>query len=117
MKISSQLTDESILAEFGERITALRLRQNLSQSELASQAGVSKRTLERIESGEVATQLSNFIRVCRSLELLGNFDVLVPEAGPSPMALLQFHGKQRYRASRRKTSVVKDEPWKWGDDP
>lgn len=116
MKISGQLTDEAILSELGGRVAALRLGRNLTQADLASQAGVSKRTLERMESGEVAMQFSNLIRVCRALGLVGNLDLLVPEPTPGPMALLQLRGRQRQRASRKVSARVKEEPWKWGDD-
>jgi len=42
----------------------------------------------------------------------------LPEAGPSPMALLKHQGKIRKRASGRKSRVVEETqaPWKWGDE-
>ena len=40
MKISDHLTDETILAELGERITAARIALNLTQAQLAEQAGM-----------------------------------------------------------------------------
>ena len=51
MKISELLTDNVILAEIGERIARRRLDLQLTQADVAEQAGVSKRTLERIEFG------------------------------------------------------------------
>jgi DNA-binding XRE family transcriptional regulator len=51
MKISSQLSDESLLKELGGRLAAARIVRNLTQAALAEQAGVSKRTVERLESG------------------------------------------------------------------
>ena len=45
-----------------------RLTQNLTQAALAERSGVAKRTIERLESGAVATQLSGFLRECRLLE-------------------------------------------------
>ncbi len=99
MKIESHHTDEAILQELGTRLTAERLRQNLTQAALAEEAGVSKRTVERLESGKVAAQLSGFIRVCRALGLVERFEMLVPQPTISPMTQLKLRGRQRQRAS------------------
>jgi transcriptional regulator with XRE-family HTH domain len=99
MKMTGKLTDEAILSELGERLTQARLAKNLTQAQLATQAGISKRTIERLESGELATQLSAFIRVCRVLDLVEHFESLVPEITPSPIAQLKSRGRIRRRAS------------------
>ncbi|MEX1115851.1 MAG: helix-turn-helix transcriptional regulator [Akkermansiaceae bacterium] len=116
MKLTEHLTDESILKELGGRLTDTRLRRNLTQAALAEQAGVSKRTLERLESGAVGTQLSSFLRVCRILGLLERFEDLIPEAMASPMEQMKRQGKKRQRASDRKPAV-KAKKWTWGDEP
>jgi len=54
MKISKTLADDAILAEIGERVTRRRLDLQLTQADVAEQAGVAKRTLERIEAGASA---------------------------------------------------------------
>ena len=99
MKMSGKLTDEVVLSELGERLTQARLEKNLTQAQLATQAGLSKRTGERREAGELGTQLSAFIRVCRVLELIEHFENLVPETAPSPMAQLKSRRRRRRRAS------------------
>jgi transcriptional regulator with XRE-family HTH domain len=125
MRITPQLTDAAILGELGARLAATRLGRNLTQAALAEQAGVSKRTVERLESGEVATQLSGFLRVCRALGLAERLELLVPEPTPSPMAQLKLQGRRRRRASGRRGSVsgtadqgaVAETPgtWTWGE--
>ena len=115
MRITAELTDASILRELGARLTAARLEQNLTQAALAEQAGVSKRTVERLESGEVAAQLSAFIRVCRALGLMDRFEALVPEPVPSPMAQLKLQGRTRKRATSRKSPVPTKKKWTWGE--
>src|SRR3954465_4597774 len=110
MKISKQSTDETVLQELGGRLAQIRLDRNLTQAELAQQAGISKRTLERLESGEVATQLSAFIRVCRVLDLLEQFESLIPASGPSPIAQLKLGGRRRRRASRPAPPTVNEPP-------
>lgn len=115
MEIRAQLTDESILKELGGRLTSARLGRNLTQAALAEQAGVSKRTVERLESGQVATQLSGFLRVCRTLGLLERFETLIPVAVASPMEQLQQQGRKRQRASGRKAVTGKPGKWTWGE--
>lgn len=116
MKIDSSLTDGRVLTLLGERLLAVRLGHNLTQAELAEQAGVSKRTVERLESGAVASQLSSFVRVCRVLGLLERFEVLLPQPAPSPMAQLRRQGKARQRATSDKTAPDSATPWAWGKD-
>ncbi len=108
--MNGNLTDEVILKEIGDRITQSRLAKNLTQAQLATQAGISKRTVERLESGELATQLSAFIRVCRVLDLIERFENLVPETVPSPIAQLKSRGRIRRRASRSAASAVGESP-------
>ena len=119
MKISKQATDDAVLTELGGRLERLRLERNWTQAQLAAQAGVSKRTVERLEAGAVATQLSGFIRVCRALDVLDRFDALVPEPVPSPLAQLKLRGRQRQRASGSKTAgpPAPAKRWQWGDEP
>jgi len=117
MKITKQATDAVVLAELGGRLARIRLERNLTQGQLAEQAGVSKRTVERLESGAVATQLSGFIRVCRVLGVLERLDTLVPEPVPSPVAQLKLRGRQRQRASPAKAVKPSAKKWQWGNEP
>lgn len=117
MKITSQLNDESLLKELGGRLAGMRIERNLTQAALAEQAGVSKRTVERLESGQVATQLSGFVRVCRVLGLVENLDRLVPEPTASPMAQLRQQGRKRKRATGKRAEAGEPKKWKWGDAP
>ena len=114
MPIQRLMSDEALLHEMGHRIARLRLEQNLSQAQLAEQAGISKRTLERLEAGAAATQLSLFLRVLRQLDLLERLELLLPEPQPSPLALLeQQQQATRQRASRRRISKPASS-WSWG---
>ena len=115
MRISDLLTDEAVLAELGERLNQSRLNQNVTQADLAQKAGVSKRTVERIEAG-ASTQLSNLVRVIRALGLLGNFELLVPEPTPSPLEQLKLQSKERVRASATPERSTDSGAWKWGDE-
>ncbi len=114
MKIHQQLTDEAILRELGGRLAGARLERNLTQAALAEQAGLSKRTVERLEAGAVATQLSGFLRVCRVLGLVEHFEMLIPEPVASPMAQLQRQGRRRQRAAGKKATPGTAKEWTWG---
>jgi transcriptional regulator with XRE-family HTH domain len=116
MKIAKQATDEAVLSELGERLAKARLERNLTQAQLAERSGVSKHTVQRMESGSVATQLSGFIRVCRGLDMIERFDLLVPEPIPSPIEQLKLQGRKRQRASTRRKTEAPSKPWQWGDE-
>ncbi len=116
MKITKQAADEAVLGELGGRLAQVRLERNLTQAQLAEQSGVSKRTVERLESGSVATQLSGFIRVCRVLDLVERFDLLVPAPVPSPVEQLKLRGRTRKRASAKRKAKASAKKWQWGDE-
>ena len=115
MKINQTATDDVVLAEIGRRLAALRLAANLTQAVLARQAGVGVRTVQRLETGAAATQLSGFVRVCRALGLAERLDALVPEAAPSPMAELAQRRRVRRRASSAAVAAAPTK-WTWGDE-
>lgn len=116
MKMGKRATDEAVLGELGARLAKARLERNLTQAQLAAEAGVSKNTVQRLESGSVATQLSGFIRVCRVLDLVERFDLLVPEPVPSPVEQLKLRGRRRQRASTKRQVKAAPKTWQWGDE-
>ena len=115
MKILDALTDEAILVEIGERLVRRRLEFNLTQAALAKEAGVSKRTLERVEAGATA-QLTTIIRLFRVLDLLPSLDQILPESKPGPIEVMTRKGKVRKRASSNGRVSKKEEKWTWGND-
>jgi transcriptional regulator with XRE-family HTH domain len=117
MKISRELSDEAVLREIGSRLATVRLAQNLTQAALADEAGLSKRTVERLESGEVAARLSGLVRVCRVLDMVDRLEALVPSPTVSPVEQLKLAGRHRKRASgRRRSTTSTKKKWKWGDE-
>jgi transcriptional regulator with XRE-family HTH domain len=118
MRIASELTDDAVLAELGARLARTRLEQNLTQAQLAAEAGVGRATVERIEIG-LGANLSSFVRVLRVLGLLDAWEQLVPEPVSSPLERLKLQGKQRRRAAgaRGPRQPIDDAgPWRWGDE-
>ena len=68
------LTDIEICDRIGVKIKTVRLKQNMSQEELADKSGVSISTIKRMEEGEVKT-LESLIRILRTL---GKLDIFIP---------------------------------------
>lgn len=117
MKITGLLTDDAVLAELGERIAGRRIELQLTQAAVAEQAGIAKRTLERIEAG-LTSQLATLVRVLRVLDAASGLDTLIPESGPKPMDLLKRKSKVRQRASgRRAAKTATEKLWRWNEKP
>jgi transcriptional regulator with XRE-family HTH domain len=115
MRITKLLTDDTILAEIGQRISTRRVELNMTQAAVAKKAGMSKRTLERIEGG-ASGQMLSVIRIFRVLDLMDNLDRMLPEQGPKPMELLKQKRKIRIRASSKKQKPDPVKKWKWKED-
>ncbi|MDH5643665.1 MAG: helix-turn-helix domain-containing protein [Gemmatimonadota bacterium] len=115
MEITDLLTDETVLSEIGSRLARRRIDMGLTQASLAVEAGVAKRTVERIESGKSA-QTSSLVRILRVLDLLPGLDSLIPEVRPSPLELLKRKGRVRERAPSPRRSAGSSEPWTWGEE-
>lgn len=114
MRFENGLADEAALREFGGRVARLRLDRNLTQRQLADEAGISRHTLLRLEDGH-SVALSAVLRVLRALDLLEGLEALVPELLPSPLEQLERERGQRQRASGAQVSDDTDgSAWKWG---
>jgi transcriptional regulator with XRE-family HTH domain len=116
MMIDNLMTDDQILGEIGQRISQLRLAKNMTQKELALEAGVGNRTIQRLETGNAATRLTVLIRICKALGVVERLDLFLPEPSISPIALLKHKGKQRKRASGSHAVEESHGTWKWGDE-
>jgi len=65
MQITNGLTDDAALAELGFRLARARLARNLTQQQLADQAGVSVDTVRRLERRQSIT-LTALLRLLRA---------------------------------------------------
>lgn len=115
MNSSEYLSDEALLEKIGRRVAQYRLNRNLTQAQLAREAGVSEPTLQRLEYGQ-PSQLISLLRVLRALELLDGIDSVLPEPPISPIQQAKLKGKTRRRASGKSVSTKKPSNWTWGDD-
>lgn len=106
------LTDTELCNRIAAKIKTVRLKQNMSQAELADKSGVSISTIKRMEDGEV----KNFESLIRVLRTLGKLDVFVPlveEEQLSPNEYYELASKackpKRKRASKGYTKENKEE--------
>jgi len=61
--------NKTILEKFGEKVRAERLKQNLSQEELAARAGVHRTYIGMIERAEKNITLENIEKIAKGLGL------------------------------------------------
>lgn len=114
-------SDASVLRELGAGLERARLASDRTQQQVADAAGVSKRTLERIEAGQSTTTV-NLVRVLRALDLLDGLQALAPPPAQSPLALLERERGARRRASparaprRAAAPDAAESPFRWGDE-
>lgn len=111
MGIQSQ-SDQSIEKEIGQRIKALRLRKNISQQALAASACTHRNVIGSLENGKGST-LSTLIAVLRELDALGELESFIPGIEISPIEMLKSQGKQRKRATGRKSDKETHEASEW----
>ena len=91
-------TDE-IAREFGNRLRAHRLAQNLQQTELAARAGISRRTLIDFEHhGRGSFEV--FLRVATALGVIESMSSLF-ELKPKSIRDMEKTSEKRQRASRK----------------
>jgi len=106
------MSDTAIVSALGDYLRQIRLRQNLTQEQLAAKAGLSRSAISEMENGKTATSLLTIVQVLRALEqfhLLDNWKV----AGQvSPLQLAKLAGKERRRASG-KDILKKQEESEW----
>ena len=98
--MSQYVTTEELEGELGAQLRAARLRRNLSQADLAADAGIALGSLRNLEAGKGAT-VTTLVRVIRSLRMEDWLVGLQPEVTISPMQMLRAK-KPRQRARRSK---------------
>ncbi|WP_329893929.1 helix-turn-helix transcriptional regulator [Stenotrophomonas sp. SMYL20] len=82
------LSPEELAEALGKRVRARRLLANVSQAALADKAGISRRALVQLESGQGST-VHTLISTLKALGLEQQLALLVPVPTVSPMAMLK----------------------------
>ena len=100
------MTDNSIIQSIGAFIRHHRLEQNKTQQQLATEAGINRWTISKIEKGESVT-LAILIQILRILDLLHVLDAFEIREQVSPIEYAKLKEKKRKRA--RTGNKTKDE--------
>jgi transcriptional regulator with XRE-family HTH domain len=107
-------SSEQIERALCERLESIRLTRNVTQAQLARQAGVSLRTISRMAAGEGVT-LDTLIRVMTALGIQQRLAALLPDPSVRPMERVSALGRERRRA-RPRTGQATATEWTWADD-
>ena len=114
MKLTARSSNEEFLREFGKRIREVRVDMDMTQSEVAKKAGVTSKTIGRIENGEDLA-VSTMLNVLRALGMVQNIDALVPEPTARPSVLIA-NDKEKQRVRKKASQKDSSRQWKWGDE-
>jgi transcriptional regulator with XRE-family HTH domain len=109
----SVATSQQIEAALCKQLERIRLSRNVTQVQLAAEAGVSPRTIGRLEKGQ-GVSLDTFIRVLTALGIQQNLQSLLPDPTVRPIERITAGGGERQRA--RPARADRPPPaWAWGD--
>ena len=97
-----------------KKLARIRLARNITQDFLADQAGVSVRTIRRLEKG-LGVSFDTFIRVLTALGVQQNLQSLLPDPRIRPIDRVELKGVERQRAKPRNKDIEKTK-WVWGDE-
>lgn len=110
---NSQFSSEALERDLCKKLEAVRLLKNISQEKLAQAAGVSRRTISRMENGQ-GVSLDTFIRVMLALNLKEHLLALLPSPDIRPIERAAKKRERKHASSPRTTKQPKE--WEWGSD-
>jgi len=84
----------------------------MTQKEMALKAGISEKTVERIEKGE-NVKIENLLNIFRVLNFLQNFEILIPE---QEVLIEEMMDKKKRKRASRKKEAMNNSDWKWGEE-
>lgn len=96
----------AIAEELGERLKQARLNADMTQVEVAEQAGISRKAVLNAEKGKV--QLETLIAIMGALRLTDQLNNFLPTQEISPVQLAKLQGRKRHRASGQRSSKVQE---------
>lgn len=101
MKFVRYVSQTNVLDEFGARIKAHRLANDMSRQEVAFQAGVPLSAVRRLEEGRSSVDLMSFIRICLVLGSRERIPEWVPESPLEGIGRTRYRDRARRRASKQ----------------
>jgi len=109
----SVATSDQMVTALCKRLESIRLSRNLTQTQLAKEAGVGIRTIQRLDDGK-GVAMDTFIRVMKALRIQHNLEVLLPDPTVRPIERVGNGAGERKRA-RSVSNSTKKSAWSWGD--
>ena len=103
------MSDSVITKKIGERLKSERLRQNITQQNLAHSAQVSFSMVRRIEAGEIKS-FDAFLRIVRTLGLLDILEPLTAEIQMSPNEYYEFVNSKKRQLRKRAVGKLNSNP-------
>lgn len=86
----------------GLRFKDYRMRSNMTQKEVAEQAGLTVNTIHKFENGAVPNlSISTFLLMMKAIGCINNLDELMPELPESPY-LINEKGKKAQRIRHKR---------------
>lgn len=105
---TSNLSPSALAEELGNRLQQARLNSDLTQTEVAELAGLSRKAVLNAEKGKA--QLEVFVAILLALNLTAQLDLFLPKPTVSPVQLAKLQGKRRQRASGQRKSHTGETP-------
>lgn len=105
-------TLERYVSDLGQRVSQIRLSRDITQADLAKEAGVSEKSVKRLEAGDNVS-LDTFLRVLKALRLANALINALPDPDVRPIERVKLRGRERQRASGLRRKPVKKK-WEWG---
>jgi len=98
--------DKVIIQRIGEKIKKTRLKQNITQMNLAEEAGISLSTLKKMENGEIAS-FDALLRMLRTLGLLDVLQPLIEEEQLSPNEYYELVNSANKKSRKRACGKIR----------
>lgn len=97
MGMNSRYSDSELIQMLGERFRQYRIALGLTQAVLSEQAGVSKMTIHKFESGTAGNiSMQTLLSLLRYTGLLGNIEALIPDVPASPYSTVSNRKRVRH---------------------
>ena len=109
MQSISLMRPSEVVHELGTRLQQQRLRQNLTQAELAQRVGISVPTVSNLENGK-NTSLETFIAVVFALGLQQELQELFSRRTMTIAELEQMYAEPKRQRASSKIVTAKPEP-------
>ncbi len=103
------LSDVQIQKKIGEKLKAVRLKQNITQDSLAESSSISRSSVQKVETGEIKS-FDTLLRMLRTLSMLDELSHLCEEEQMSPSEYFDMvNSAKKVRRKRAVGMIKKDE--------